>query len=65
MRKRWRVFIVLCLMWVVGLIAAILISHWDHATDWGSALYDAIIFGVGGIGLLMLIEYAVLAAVFK
>jgi hypothetical protein len=64
MRRRWRAFIVLCLLWVVSVIAAILISHWDHATDWGEALYAMIIYGVGGIGLLMLIEYAVLAALF-
>ena len=62
-RKRWVVFLCLLVIWISILIGTLVIQS-AKRSDANEALGDLIFYGVGGIGALMLIEYAVLAAMF-
>ena len=62
-RKRWVVFLCLLVIWISILIGTLVIQS-AKRSDASEALGDLIFYGVGGIGALMLIEYAVLAAMF-
>jgi hypothetical protein len=62
-RRRWVVFLCLLVIWVSILVGTMIIQS-AKRSDANEALGDLIFYGVGGLGAVMLIEYAILAAVF-